>query len=102
MLAKDSDETVSEMKTMSSMSTTSDVTELLWHRDEAQRAALEQQRLEKEKTTVQEHITSYFTEEFTKRRKSIEGMAAIIKNLIMQLSYLYYYRSAGRGTWRLT
>ena len=85
------------------MSTTaSDVTERLRRRDEARRAALEQQRLEKEKTTVQEHTTSYFTEEFTKRRKSIEGKWLPCKIKIMQLSYLYYYRSAGRGTWRLT
>lgn len=79
------------------------VTERLRRRDEARRAALEQQRLEKEKTTVQEHTTSYFTEEFTKRRKSIEGIKWLpCKIKIMQLSYLYYYRSAGRGTWRLT
>ena len=58
---------------MSSISTTSDATERLRHRDEAQCVALERQCLEKEKTTVQEHTTSYFTEEFTKRRKLIEG-----------------------------
>ena len=48
---------------MSLISTTSDATERLRHMDEARRAALERQCLEKEKTTVQEHTMSYFTEE---------------------------------------
>lgn len=52
----------------------SEVTERLRLRDEARRAALEEQRLEKEKITVEEHTTAYFNEEFSKKRTSIEGM----------------------------
>ena len=51
-----------------------EVTERLRLRDEARRAALEEQRLEKEKITVEEHTTTYFIEEFSKKRASIEGM----------------------------
>ena len=50
-----------------------DIAARLKQRDEARRAALEQQRLEKAKTTVHEETAVFFLEEFAKRRKTVEG-----------------------------
>ena len=53
-----------------------EVTERLRLRDEARRTALDEQRLEKEKITVEEHTTTYYIEQFSKKRISIEGMCS--------------------------